>query len=587
MIAKLVRGRSFRGVFNYILRDEAEAEIIGGSMSGITPRELAREVRASRRLRPDVKDPVYHVSLSLPVDKGTDVDGNPIILGRETVDSETWQKMGEQWLKEMGLDPDHHQVIMVRHHNADHDHLHIVANRISLEGKVWTGWKDRLRCQSACRAVEQTHGLRHTEGIRERQEARKRNPNWRPKKRAKITNGEWQQSRRTKRNPYKQTIMNHIAEVCRTDPPPTHRQFISALQERGITAIPSVATHADRISGYRFALGAYTYKGSTVGYPWGELQHQLTPPKTKGEYQDLRGYSRQVDAGSAYDAVRSLRSAIWETARKGGTLEEHLRKDGWTVRGNIISRGEGGEEHDLRDYAPMDTIRASLDRVQADKAEFRRRSREAWSRAQREKWQPKYKPFGNSRPEEIVYLAIVAPELVIIMLILALLIALLCGWGKQPRPSELWKTSNVHNIQARSALADLRQQLLGLSQPAAKGRPRSQKQEQKPEHHQERRKTAWGMSVEAVEDLAGGKVGAPPPRERRPAPDPAPQEIRKAEPKGDEPRKGELEYRPKGPEWLFPSDLWGPQHPDDQDGGEDPREDTLSDRGNCPQGIER
>ncbi len=113
MIAKLVRGRSFRGVYNYILRPEAEAEIIGGSMSGITPRELAREIRASRRLRPDVKDPVYHVSLSLPVDKGTDEAGNPIILAKETADSEKWRLMGEQWLKEMGLDPDHHQVIMV------------------------------------------------------------------------------------------------------------------------------------------------------------------------------------------------------------------------------------------------------------------------------------------------------------------------------------------------------------------------------------------------------------------------------------------------------------------------------------------
>lgn len=584
MIAKLVRGRSFRGVYNYILRGEAEPEIIGGSMSGITPRELAREVRASRRLRPDVKDPVYHVSLSLPVDRGTDTNGNPIILAKETADPEKWRLMGEQWLKEMGLDPDHHQVIMVRHHNADHDHLHIVANRISLEGKVWSGWKDRLRCQSACRAVEQTHGLRHTEGIRERQvTTRKKDPNWRPKIRPRITNGEWQQSRRTKRNPYKQTIMNHIAEVCRTDPPPTHRQFISRLQEKGITAIPSVAAHADRISGYRFALGAYTYKGSTVGYPWGELQRQLTPLRTAKEYQDLRGYSRQVDAGSAYDAVRALRSAIWETARKGGTLEEHLQKDGWTVRGNIISRG-GGEGHDLRDYAPMDTIRASLDRVQADKAEFRRRSQEAWSRAQREQWQPKYKPFGRqTQPEEIVYLAILAPELALVMLILALFLTLFFGLAKTAsRPSEVWEKNNAHNIQARSAIADLRQQLLGLSQPATRFPRAKKKAEEKETPKAERRRGAWGISVQEVASFAGDKErvgGAPPPEERRPAPDPAPKKIQQ-EPKTEE------AYRPTGPEWLFPKDLWGPQHPDDQDGGEDPREDTLPDR-DSPQGIER
>ena len=231
----------------------------------------------------------------------------------------------------------------------------------------------------------------------------------------------------------------------------------------------------------------------------------------------------------------------------------------------------GGEGHDLRDYAPMDTIRVSLDRVQADKAEFRRRSREAWSRAQREKWQPKYKPFGSSQPEEIVYLAILAPELVIIMLILALLIALLCGWGKQPRPSsELWKPTNPQNVQAQTAIADLRQQLLGLSQPATKSRiPRATKEKPKAE----RRRGAWGISVEAVASFAAGEkdiTGAPPPEERRPAPDPAPkkkseEEPKREEPKREEPKREELEYRPRGPEWLFPADLWGPE----QEGGDE------------------
>ena len=562
MIAKLVRGKSFRGIYNYILRPEAEAEIIGGSMSGVTPRELAREIRASRRLRPDVNDPVYHVSLSLPVDRGTDENGNPIILGRETADSDTWRKIGEQWLREMGLDPNHHQVIMVRHHNIDHDHLHIVANRISLEGKVWTGWKDRLKCQSACRAVEEAHGLRRTEGIRERQAERKRNPNWHPKRRAKITNGEWQQSRRTKRNPYKKIIMDHIAAVCRTNPPPTHRQFIAQLKDRGITAIPNVAAHADRISGYRFAMegSAYIYKGSSVGYSWGELQHQLTVPRTTNEYQDLRGYCRKLDEGSAYDAVRSLRSAIWEVARKGGSLEDYLRQDGWDVRGNIVSKGD--KVHDLRDYAPMDDIRRTLARIQADKDAFKRRRREAWEQAQRErgKWRPKYKPFGQTPPEEIVYLAILVPELVVVLLILAILIALLCGWGKQSRPPELWKPVNAHNAQARGALADLRQQLGGLPQPANRakiqGRPRSRfhKEEKKPERR------GWGMSVAAVETFTGEKVREKVHEVPVPVPDPDP------EPK-------EQEYRPTGPEWLFPSDLWGlPKEQDDRDGDEVPQD---------------
>ena len=68
MIGKQIKGKSFRGVLNY-LHDKEQAQRIGGNMAGKTPRALAKEFRAARQLNPQLKKAVYHASLSLPKDE--------------------------------------------------------------------------------------------------------------------------------------------------------------------------------------------------------------------------------------------------------------------------------------------------------------------------------------------------------------------------------------------------------------------------------------------------------------------------------------------------------------------------------------
>jgi hypothetical protein len=64
MIAKIGRGSSFRGALNYVLHREHQPQIIGGNMAGTNARHLAREFGMSRQLRPEVEQPVEHVSFS-------------------------------------------------------------------------------------------------------------------------------------------------------------------------------------------------------------------------------------------------------------------------------------------------------------------------------------------------------------------------------------------------------------------------------------------------------------------------------------------------------------------------------------------
>ena len=60
-------GNGARGVLDYALGKDTircAPEIIGGTMAGASARELAAEFAYTRSLRPDIKNPVHHLTLS-------------------------------------------------------------------------------------------------------------------------------------------------------------------------------------------------------------------------------------------------------------------------------------------------------------------------------------------------------------------------------------------------------------------------------------------------------------------------------------------------------------------------------------------
>ena len=72
MIQKIITGRGFRGVLDYVFTESAElkhgaARIVGSNMDGTTPRELARAFGDVRRLNRDLTRVVHHCPLSLPL----------------------------------------------------------------------------------------------------------------------------------------------------------------------------------------------------------------------------------------------------------------------------------------------------------------------------------------------------------------------------------------------------------------------------------------------------------------------------------------------------------------------------------------
>lgn len=150
MIAKLTKGKGFRGALNYLMegkRDERTQRgfIIASNLAGTTPRTMAKEFGAFRQLRSRLGVAVCHTSLSLsPMDR--------------FVDDEEFAEIAKRYLHEMGFDEC--PFVVVRHHDTDHAHVHILASRIKPDGSVVSDKQDFQRAENIVRKLEQDYGLK-------------------------------------------------------------------------------------------------------------------------------------------------------------------------------------------------------------------------------------------------------------------------------------------------------------------------------------------------------------------------------------------------------------------------------------------
>jgi hypothetical protein len=162
VIAKITRGGRFRGAARYALDErhglnrEHQPEIIGGNMAGRSSSELAREFEAVRQQRPDIHQPVEHVSLSFARDE-------------RSLSNDDMATLADEYLRRRGRDLDRVQYVVVRDHDKGHQHCHILVNRIRTDRTVVPQqYREYLRSKETCRALEREFGLRHVRNERPR-----------------------------------------------------------------------------------------------------------------------------------------------------------------------------------------------------------------------------------------------------------------------------------------------------------------------------------------------------------------------------------------------------------------------------------
>ena len=273
MKASISKGGDFRGLCRYVFdvkgKGDKRPEVIGGTIAGATCDDMIEQFAAIKRIRRDIPRPVWHCSLSFP--------------HGEHPDSGKLAEVAEAFMKLMGF-PESIPYTVIRHHDKKHDHIHIVASRIGIDGKVWNAGFDVFKALRATQALEERFGLKLTKAYEPG--AKRKGPKF----------GERQMERRTGLDSPKARLQGLIDEVSAVGP--TAVAFCEYLEANGVETRANLA-RTGRLNGFSFSVEGIAFKGSNLGkdYTWAGLQKRGV---TYDPGSDLAGLARFA-AGTAPD----------------------------------------------------------------------------------------------------------------------------------------------------------------------------------------------------------------------------------------------------------------------------------------------
>lgn len=132
---------------NYIMKPEKGYELLRNGVAGETSTEILREMRIIQ----DLNQRAVKRTLSLVISPEESE-------GKKLTDNEL-KNITKDYLEELGIDPDKQQFIAFVHNEKSHKHVHIIANRVEVDGRLikdhWIGKK----AQWAAHRVAKKHKL--------------------------------------------------------------------------------------------------------------------------------------------------------------------------------------------------------------------------------------------------------------------------------------------------------------------------------------------------------------------------------------------------------------------------------------------
>lgn len=155
MVAKVSVGKTFGSTVDYLFdghlgeEQKSDKKAILLDYNGIRPgqKEMIRDFNCHRLMNPDLGNAVAHISISYhPNDS-------------ERATNSTMVDHARQLMQRMGIDPDNTQYALIRHHDKDHQHCHLLYNRVDFDGCTISDAHNYKRSHEAIRAIAQSDGF--------------------------------------------------------------------------------------------------------------------------------------------------------------------------------------------------------------------------------------------------------------------------------------------------------------------------------------------------------------------------------------------------------------------------------------------
>ena len=152
MMGDLKKRASFARVVSYVNNPKKARLIDSKDVRLDDNATIARSMQGQADDKPGrkLKTPVYHISLDFAhEDTPKLTDGLMVEIARE-------------YMRRMGIV--NTQYIVCRHIDREHQHLHIVANRVDNDGKTVSDSNDDVRNVKVCKALTREYGLHFSKG---------------------------------------------------------------------------------------------------------------------------------------------------------------------------------------------------------------------------------------------------------------------------------------------------------------------------------------------------------------------------------------------------------------------------------------
>ena len=270
MIGKLKKGSSFVGCVRYVTgKDEAKILASDGVLLG-TNAEIVQSFELQRQLNPRIKKPVGHIALSFKLEY------------KPRLTDEFMAKIAIEYMQMMGITDT--QFIIVRHHNTDNPHCHVVYNRINNEGKLISDRNDYRRNEQVTKALKSRYGLTYGTD--------KSKTNTR-----KLRNAE--------RAKYE--IHNVVKDVLKAAG--SWQKFKNELAKQGVhLELVYKDKEQTKVKGIRFCKDGYSFKGTQISrdYSFGKLNARLEGTENHVSARAIS--TQQYEQGSFKDELLSFMS---------------------------------------------------------------------------------------------------------------------------------------------------------------------------------------------------------------------------------------------------------------------------------------
>ena len=226
MIAKIVKGSSFKGVVNYILDKEKDAKIlICDGLFVENKNTIAMSFDAQSKMNPKVTKPVGHISLAFHKED------------EHRLTDRAMAGIALEYLKEMGITDT--QVLIVRHFDKEHPHVHIAFNRIANNGRTISDRNERIRSARICKELTKKYNLYFASGKERVKQHRLKEPD------------------KTKYGLY--AILKSEVSRCGN-----WNMLAANLEKQGVDMRFKYKGKSDEVQGVVFTMNGYSFSGSKI-----------------------------------------------------------------------------------------------------------------------------------------------------------------------------------------------------------------------------------------------------------------------------------------------------------------------------------